>query len=605
MNNLKFLFRLPLAILLLGAAQAVSLSSAVVSAQSPLAEKDILHSLPASTFFIFRTSSVKDSATAIANSPFGQRLSTAPWEAIAATHKAKSIPSVLFTPPWMGIEWRDLQTASSPGYFVGFLDSKGTPTAMFLLQLGPNATQHEFASLWKNAYSQQRTLKETKLKDSTELWISAATSPQGLNAVLAVGPQWSAISSSPTAIQEWLEAKNSATFKPTSLCLNTISSPPKIASTVSFWLQPWSLLRNYTEKNEPKLFKSFAKSGLEQITQCAGTIQLDSASDKPWRAEAEFEWKEPLEKGLAVLSFTTGQNSEIPALMKGSTDKTKFDNLSIAYLDNRPWFKGLNYLADLAIDEETPGGFADILDSLLTDPEGPKIDVRQEIIYKLGNPMFLGGSTTPDRKKAGQFQRQLLTAFPYPDTEAMKTLMNKMFAEDEEVISETIGDHVVWHTINNESLFISLSESESQTITAAAIDKKFVYLATDTEWLKSLAKEAAAAKPSSAESLSAESQFAKSPSDNGAYSFQQNFNLTSWLQRSWARIPERTPDRKDYEATDLAALLLTNTLVPETEANELPPWDQVRELFGDVAVTGVKTPTGVKTIITWQVQPSK
>ena len=600
MNNMLFLIRLPIAIMLFSIVQSATLSNQTATAQSPLAEKDVLSALPASTFFVFRTSSVKDSATAIANSPFGQRLSTAPWEEIAATHKAKSIPSVLYTLPWMGIEWRDLQTVTSPGYFVGFLDSKGIPTAVFLLQLGPDAAQHEFVSLWKSAYSQQKALKESQLKGSTQLWISAATTPRGLNAVLAVGPQWSAISSSPTAIREWLDAKNSSTFKPSPLCLTTISKPPAIESTVSFWLQPWALLKHYTEKNEPKLYKSFANSGLEQITQCAGNIHLDTAANKPWRAEAVFEWKQPLEKGLAVLSFTTGQNAEIPALMKGSTDETKFDNLSIAYLDNRPWFKGLNFLADLAIDEETPGGFADILDSLLTDPEGPKIDVRQEIIYKLGNPMFLGGSTTPDRKNAGQFQRQLLTAFPYPDTEAMKSLMNKMFASDEEVISETIGDHVVWHTVHNESLFISLSESESQTITAAAVDKKFVYLATDTEWLKSLVKEAAAAKPTTAEPASTES-----PSDDGAYSFQQNFNLTSWLQRSWARIPERTPDRKNYESTDLAALLLTNTLVPETEAAELPAWEEVRELFGDIAITGVKTPTGAKTIITWQVQPSK
>jgi hypothetical protein len=600
MNNMMFLIRLPLAILLLGFAQAVVSSSQTASAQSPLAAKDILQSLPPSTFFVFRTSSVKDSATAIANSPFGQRLSSAPWESIAATHKAKSIPSVLYTLPWMGIEWRDLQTVSSPGYFVGFLDSKGTPTAVFLLQLGPNAAQHEFVSQWRKAYSQQRALKESQLKDSTKLWISAATTPQGLNAVLAVGPQWSAISSSPAAIQEWLEAKNSSTFIPSPLCLNTISSPPANASTVSFWLQPWLLLQHYTEKNEPKLFKSFSKSGLEQITQCAGNIQLDTTSNKPWRVDADFEWKEPLEKGLAVLSFTTGQNAEMPTLMKGTSEKTKFDNLSIAYLDNRPWFKGLNYLADLAIDEETPGGFADILDSLLTDPEGPKIDVRQEIIYKLGNPMFLGGSTTPDPKNAGQFQRQLLTAFPYPDTEAMKTLMNKMFANDEEVISETIGEHIVWHTVHNESLFISLSESESQTITAAAIDKRFVYLATDTEWLKNLAKEAAAGKPTPAEISSTTSTIG-----TGAFSFQQNFNLSSWLQRSWARIPESTPDRKDYESTDLAALLLSNTLVPETQADELPAWNQVQDLFGDVTITGVKTPTGVKTVIIWHVQPPK
>jgi hypothetical protein len=172
----------------------------------------------------------------------------------------------------------------------------------------------------------------------------------------------------------------------------------------------------------------------------------------------------------------------------------------------------------------------------------------------------------------------------------MRKLLQRMFESDEEVTHEDIGDFQIWHTVHNESLFISLSESETQTITAAAVDKTHVYLATDTQWLKSLIEEANRTTVT----------LDTSSNKNEPISIRQNFDLTSWLQKSWMRIPERTPDRKDYETTDLPALILTNTLVPQTTASDLPAWNEAKELFGSISVVGNKTQTGAKLSITWK-----
>lgn len=564
-------------------------SFSIVRAQGPLAQSDPRNSFPASTYFVFRSQNVRETTQAIASSTFGERLAAEPWATLSAMHRQKNIPSILNTLPWMGIEWRELESVASEGYFIGFLDSKKQPHVAFMINLGKDADTHPFVAAWKKAFSKDRTLKESKLNDSVKLWNSDPKSPGSAQAVLAIGPQWTVISSSPFAITEWLNTQTSGP-KAESPISEKIFTTSTSSASVQFWLLPWPLLRSYTETSEPKLFKSFSKIGISQIRECVGEIQLVDKPVPSWNITAELQWTEPLQNAMAVLSLVEGNEIELPKVMQGTTPETKFDNYSILYLDNKPWFQGISYLADLSIDEDTPGGFADILDSLLTDPEGPKIDVRQEVIYKLGNPMIIGGATIKDRKKDTQYQRQLLTAFPFPDTAEMRKMLQRMFESDEEVTHEDIGDFQIWHTVHNESLFISLSESETQTITAAAVDKTHVYLATDTLWLKSLIEEA---------NRTTTTQDAANLK-NEPISIRQNVDLTSWLQKSWMRIPERTPDRKEYEATDLPALILTNTLVPQTDASDLPAWSEARDLFGSITVIGNKSESGVKLSISWK-----
>lgn len=557
--------------------------------QSDLAQSSFREFLPESTYFVFRTENVQATTRAITGSSFGKRLSAEPWASLSVRHRDQNISSILNTQPWMGIEWRELESVESEGYFFGFLDSQKQPHVAFMMPLGSDAANHSFVTAWKKAFSQEVPLKETKLQNSTLMWTAEPTAKRSSQAALAIGPQWTVISSSPTAISEWLNSNNTTAKKKSSIP-EKIWQTSSSAASVQFWLLPWPLLRSYVEKGEPKLYKSFGQLGLAQILDCSGEIQFVDSPAPAWNITANIHWNEPLQDAMAALSLVDGVEIELPKIMQGTSTETKFDNYSLLYLDNKPWFQGVSFLADLSIDQDNPGGFADILDSLLTDPEGPKIDVRQEVIYRLGNPMILGGATTKDRKKEGQYQRQILTAFPFPDPAEMRTLLKRMFAGDDEVTYEDIGDFQIWHTVHNESLFISLSESETQTITAAAVDKTHVYLATDTLWLKSLIEEANRSKSTST-ALQAELQ---------RVSIRQHFDLTSWLHKSWLRIPERTPDRKNYESTDLPALILTNTLVPQTPSVELPEWNAAKDLFGSVDVAGQKIESGLQLNITWQ-----
>jgi hypothetical protein len=115
-------------------------------------------------------------------------------------------------------------------------------------------------------------------------------------------------------------------------------------------------------------------------------------------------------------------------------------------------------------------------------------------------------------------------------------------------------------------------------------------LATDANWLKELINESIKTSVA-AGSLE---QFEQ------PISFRQSFDLTSWLQFSWQRIPERTPSRKNYESADLPALILTNALVPQMTSEQIPPWNKAKDLFGNVSIVGRKTATGARLSIDWR-----
>lgn len=134
-----------------------------------------------------------------------------------------------------------------------------------------------------------------------------------------------------------------------------------------------------------------------------------------------------------------------------------------------------------------------------------------------------------------------------------------------------------------------MSESDTQTITAAAIDDSYIYLSTSTSFLKTLLKENDAQAANSAEAPTTSIE----PSTS-ELSFKQHFDLTQWLHTSWLRVPERTPQRKEYESTDIPALILTNTLVPSIAATDLPKWDLVKDLFGQYRATGIRTEKGLE-----------
>ncbi|MEY4568219.1 MAG: hypothetical protein RLY14_3189, partial [Planctomycetota bacterium] len=70
--------------------------------------------------------------------------------------------------------------------------------------------------------------------------------------------------------------------------------------------------------------------------------------------------------------------------------------------------------------------------------------------------------------------------------------------------------------------------------------------------------------------------------------------LSSWLKRSWARLPEKSKSKREYESDDLPALVITKTLIPGISEQEIPTWDQIENDLGLVTHSVRNTDLGIK-----------
>jgi hypothetical protein len=128
-----------------------------------------------------------------------------------------------------------------------------------------------------------------------------------------------------------------------------------------------------------------------------------------------------------------------------------------------------------------------------------------------------------------------------------------------------------------------------KAISIAAVDGKYLYMATDTAWLKGLLAGAKGAAGDATMPALWKSHLQKIQSPS--FSFQQAIYLGSWFERSWARLPE--PTHKEYISTDLASYCLTKALIPGCTAADVPKWNQVQSAFGIITQTATQSERGI------------
>jgi len=481
--------------------------------------------------------------------------------------------------PWLGIDWSDVSGMDCKGAIVGFRANEGESCIMFLVQLGNGADKHELVTRWIANHGGIKQFQATKLNDATTIYNLKKTSNDTPDACIAIGSEWTCISSSSNGVDQWIQSASSASFRRTDVAFHAIG-PNQDA--IQFWISPWSVLRGYAEKNDAGLFRSAKLFGLDELGEISGSIQPPSAEEANWQLKYQLQLKQPLNKGLAMFSFKSGPATAVPTIAN-----TSMNAFTTSYVDIKPWFQGINHAVDLLIDEETPGSFGDLLDSLLTDPEGPKLDVRKELVYRIGPKLFNFGANIQDQKNPDVIRRNQVWAFALQDSKQALNAVTKLFEKDDEIKSEVIGQYKSWCTVNDESLFVSVSKGENQALSVAAIDDSFLYLATDTPWFQNLLRNDQKQKKLAIGSGIAQSHFAAPKWQT--FSLRQQIDLSSWMQSSWDRLPEKSKKNDQFQSIDFPALIVTVLLVPDIPNSAIPVFKNVRQVFGTMTHASIKT----------------
>ncbi len=95
-----------------------------------------------------------------------------------------------------------------------------------------------------------------------------------------------------------------------------------------------------------------------------------------------------------------------------------------------------------------PGFFEDLIDSLKNDPNGPRIDLRKEIVAFLGNRVTVITNTTEPITVTSE---RLLIAIELIDAGSMKASLEKMLGNDPVAQRIDYNDHVIWEIVPDEA----------------------------------------------------------------------------------------------------------------------------------------------------------
>ena len=557
------------------------------NAEDFLGKSSLVEVLPETTQLVFTSQSVQSSYMALERSDVCKQFGGPLWQTVITKQKAAKVGSLLHPRPWLGLDWQDISSIDQAGAVAAFLDSNGETAIIFLAKLGPDAEKHPMVQQWIANHGGMAQFQTQSASGQLKLYALKNAEKADVSACIAFGSQWTCVSSSTKAVQQWLSSpalRNMKSAVASGSAQNVFAADNWLNGETRFWLSPWAILSGYSKK-DPKLFRSAKLFGLEGLRSISGTLLPPSTADNSWTVNYMQQLVTPPTKGLALLSFKTGQMVEPPKILSDFMDQ-----VSLSYLDMKPWFQGVSHAADQMIDEETPGNFADLIDSILTDPEGPKIDVRKELIYPSGPLMFHFGLTSPDKKIAGQFQHNQVWVCKLQDAKKASVTVDKLFVNDKDIKSESIGQYRVWSTTNDESLFVAVSKGETQAVSIAAIDSTYIYLSTDTTWLKGLLSGTATtpiAKRRSPSLWSSHLSKMNSPS----FSLRQAIDLGSWFERSWTRLPE--PTHKEFSSVDLPSFCLTNVLIPGCTNADIPKWKQVQSSFGILTQSAIQNELGI------------
>jgi hypothetical protein len=106
-------------------------------------------------------------------------------------------------------------------------------------------------------------------------------------------------------------------------------------------------------------------------------------------------------------------------------------------------FEYSSTLVDAILDEEE--FFNSVLESLATDPDGPKVDVRNQFIAYLDDQITV---VTDHSLPVTTTSERTLVAVRVTDPQQVAETLKKTFETDPTAHSETIANHVVWVIVN-------------------------------------------------------------------------------------------------------------------------------------------------------------
>jgi len=221
------------------------------------------------------------------------------------------------------------------------------------------------------------------------------------------------------------------------------------APQIRWFIEPFGYVRAVRaavpEKDRPRgtrMIDHLAQVGFTAVQAAGGFVDLAVGRCEVLHRTMVYAPR-PHEKSMKMLDFPNAELAAPPRWIP--RDLASYTTVSCDLLEA---FDHFGPLFDQVIGEgEEEGLWDDVLDTLENDPNGPQINLRDELFAQLGSQVIV---ITDYVKPISTTSERLLIAIETNDPKAVALAIEKNFQDDEEMQRRELAGHVVWEVVPKE-----------------------------------------------------------------------------------------------------------------------------------------------------------
>ncbi|MBM3963607.1 MAG: hypothetical protein FJ308_00855 [Planctomycetes bacterium] len=364
-------------------------------------------------------------------------------------------------------------------------------------------------------------------------------------------------------------------------------------SEIEYFVQPigfGKLLRSVSgkqAKSQVDILKLLEGQGFDRILCAAGSVQLNK-TDLDMHHQGFILREEELPVSVQILDFPNQEQLTPPSWI--SANSAGVLGFSWNFSDAFPKFKGI---VDAYIGDEQ---FDEILDGIKRDPNGPQIDIKQELLPYIGTEFYAISEVvepiTPESKRS-----LICIKLRDPDNK-LTGVLNRYSKSEPGASTEDIGEYRIWKFSNEEEKeeIIEFNqvpgqgkeEEEEKPLLSewavSIVDGYFVFASNPETLTKVIAN---------AQNKNIQGEFERLETVQAVRAMQKKLVNGNGFSFSEVDLADRSFEMQ-YElfrqgilpqSRSLLALVLERILktdkskAQELQGNKLPPFEQVKQFF--------------------------
>lgn len=384
------------------------------------------------------------------------------------------------------------------------------------------------------------------------------------------------------------------------------------------------LMRNSVAQNrreKPSIFSILKQQGFDGLRGMGGVVNIKTdAQESVYRTFVHT--KKPYQRAMRMLNVPDNTNFVPPDWMPSDLARC-----TMVYVDPVAIFDNVGVLFDAFMGEQ--GVWKDILEGLKTDPLGPKIDVRDEMIVNLGARVL--GMSRYEKPITINSESIVLAVELKPGREsAMLAGVEKLFGTDPETMATKHNSYKIWHRIPIEDAVYEppvieipgggLVDDPVYTIRAQADDeedrppffpeggavvaKGHLFVASDVEYLKVILDRLDAAAESARTTIRNETEykevdkiFAGMGLTNKPHFFQFFAKTRETMRPAYEMVRQGQMAQSQALLGKVLNMILSPGEEPGTRrqllnGSTLPEFEKIQHYFGKVGIYGVTEENG-------------